>query len=101
MLVGLIFRETVKDKRSILSWRERGKDILPSHIGGVDVRPVTGTLSSVLGREEKAGDPTRTPSNVSSRPGMGFGRQAERAAGLKGMCLPTCSRANLSTDLRA
>lgn len=88
MLVGLIFRETVKDKRSILSWRERGKDVLPSHVRGVDIRPVTGTLSSVLSREEKASDdPSRAASNgSSSRSGMGFGRQGERGAGLRGTC---------------
>ncbi|KAI9571923.1 hypothetical protein HD554DRAFT_2168731 [Boletus coccyginus] len=87
MLVGLIFREKAKDKRSILSWRERGKDVLPSHVRGVDIRPVTGALSSVLSRDEKAGDPSRTPSDASSRSGMGFGRQGEKAAGLKGFVL--------------
>lgn len=88
MLVGLIFREKAKDKRSILSWRERGKDVLPSHVRGVDIRPVTGALSSVLSRDEKAGDPSRTPSDASSQSGMGFGRQGEKAAGLKGTCCP-------------
>jgi len=87
MLVGLIFREKVKDKRSILSWRERGRDVLPSHVRGVDVRPVTGALASVFSHEEKAGDPTRTPSDASSRSGFGFGRQGEKAAGLKGFIL--------------
>ncbi|KAF8547316.1 hypothetical protein OG21DRAFT_1517481 [Imleria badia] len=87
MLVGLIFREKAKDKRSILSWRERGKDVLPSHVRGVDVRPVTGTLSSALSREDKADDPTRTLSDASSRSGMGFGRQGEKSAALKGFLL--------------
>ncbi|KAF8547311.1 hypothetical protein OG21DRAFT_1517476, partial [Imleria badia] len=77
MLVGLIFREKAKDKRSILSWRERGKDVLPSHVRGVDVRPVT------------ADDPTCTLSDASSRSGMGFGRQGEKSAALKGMYAPT------------
>jgi len=87
MLVGLIFREKVKDKRSILSWRERGKDVLPSHVRGVDIRPVTGALSSAFSRDEKSDDPARTPSDASSRSGLGFGRQAEKAAGLKGFIL--------------
>jgi len=90
MLVGLIFREKAKAKRSILSWRERGKDVLPSHVRGVDIRPVTGALSSVFSRDEKGGDSSRTLSDASSRSGktgMGFGRQGEKAAGLKGMCV--------------
>jgi len=90
ILVGLIFRETVKDKRSILSWRERGKDVLPSHVPGIEgIRPiVTGTQSSVFSREEKPSSvPARTLSTASSRPGMGFGRQGEKAAGLRGFIL--------------
>ena len=96
MLVGLIFREKVKDKRSILSWRERSKDVLPSHVRGIDVRPVTGTLSSVLSREDKASDPTRTLSDASSRSGMGFGRQGEKSAALKGMYASTAPEASLN-----
>lgn len=99
MLVGLIFREKVKDKRSILSWRERGKDVLPSHVRGVDIRPVTGALSSAFSRDEKTDDPTRTPSDASSRSGLGFGRQAEKAAGLKGVCLPSAREQSLKRFL--
>ncbi|KAF9238681.1 hypothetical protein BU15DRAFT_88305 [Melanogaster broomeanus] len=87
ILVGLIFREKVKDKRSILSWRERGKDALPTHVRGVDIRPVTGAVSSMFSRDEKAGDPTRTPSDASSRAGLSFGRQGEKAAALKGFLI--------------
>lgn len=64
ILVGLIFREKVKDKRSILSWRERGKDVLPSHLRA------------------------RASSDTSSKPGMGFGRQGEKAAAMKGASVP-------------
>ncbi|KAF8440047.1 hypothetical protein L210DRAFT_3612525 [Boletus edulis BED1] len=88
ILVGLIFRESAKDKRSILSWRERGRDVLPSHARSVsDVRPVTGTLSSVSIREDKTGTSSGTLSDASSRSGLGFGRQGERAAALKGFYL--------------
>ncbi|KIJ60912.1 hypothetical protein HYDPIDRAFT_169949 [Hydnomerulius pinastri MD-312] len=79
ILVGLIFREKSKDKRSILSWRERGKDALPTHVRGVDVRPMTAAVSSMFSHDEKSGDPTR--------PGMGFGRQGEKAAALKGFLI--------------
>ncbi|KAN0079932.1 hypothetical protein V8E55_009498 [Tylopilus felleus] len=85
ILVGLIFRERSKDKRSILSWRERGRDVLPSHVRGADIQPVTGTLSSL--RAEKTGDTTLIGSDISSRSGMGFGRQGEKSATLKGFIL--------------
>ncbi|KAF9221716.1 hypothetical protein BS17DRAFT_784554 [Gyrodon lividus] len=87
ILAGLIFREKAKDKRSILSWRERGKDVLPTHVRGVDIRPVTGAVSSMFSHDEKNGHPTRAPSNASNRAGMGFGRQGEKGAALKGFLI--------------
>ncbi|KAF8841861.1 hypothetical protein BDN67DRAFT_1010256 [Paxillus ammoniavirescens] len=87
ILFGLIFREKAKDKRSILSWRERGKDVLPTHVRGVDVRPVTGAVSSVFSRGGKDGDLSQQPSDAPSRPGLGFGRQGEKAAMLKGFLI--------------
>lgn len=103
MLVGLIFREKVKDKRSILSWRERGKDALPTHVQGVDIRPVTGALSSVFtGSSEKSSDATRVGSSAapSGRPGMGFGRQAEKTAALRGACAwQRCNTPSLNGSL--
>jgi len=103
ILVGLIFRQKAKDKRSILSWRERRKDVLPTHVRGVDIRPVTGALSSMLNRsedKEKAFGPARAPSSASSQPGMGFGRQGEKVAALKGFILtkPAESVAKHSTS---
>jgi len=78
MLAGLIFRESAKSKRSITSWREHSKNVLPTHVAGVDIRPVAAAapsfVSSVFKNEEKS-EPTA---------GHGFGRQGERAAGLKG-----------------
>jgi len=85
ILFGLIFREKAKDKRSILSWRERGKDVLPTHVRGVDVRPVTGAVSAVFSRGGK--DLSQQPSDAPSRPGLGFGKQGEKAAVLKGFLL--------------
>lgn len=80
ILVGLMFREKVKDKRNILGWRERRKDVLPT------VAP--GGLTS-RDREDKGTVCTSpVPSHsASSRPGMGFGRQAEKAAEMKGFLL--------------
>lgn len=78
ILVGLIFREKAKDKRNILSWRERQKDILPTRaIGGFTVRDEKSTVCM---------SPSPSPSqSASSRAGLGFGRQAEKAAEMKGM----------------
>jgi len=91
MLVGLIFREKVKDKRSILSWRERGRDALPTHSTGVDMRSASGVLSPAFtgssGGRTGESSTLAGSSSGSGRPGMGFGRQGEKAAGLKGFIL--------------
>lgn len=86
MLVGLIWRESAKSKRSITSWREHAKGALPTHVAGVDVRPVmaAGPPSFVSnmwgGNDEK----NRASEAGSGKSGLGFGRQGEKAAGLKG-----------------
>lgn len=91
ILVGLIWRESAKSKRSITSWREHAKGALPTHVAGVDVRPAmaAGPPSFVSnmwgGNDEK----NRASEAGSGKSGLGFGRQGEKAAGLKGMCLQT------------
>lgn len=90
-LLGLIFRAGAKAKRSVTSWRDHAKASLPTHIGPINVQPAvnsvfspsgspsfisnlyTGTNSGSHGSDEK--------SNMSS---LGFGRQGEKAAALKG-----------------
>lgn len=62
MLFGLIFRASAKSKRSILSWREEKKSVLPHS-----------DISSLAG----------------SKIGYGFGRQGEKAAARNGY--PTIS----------
>jgi hypothetical protein len=86
ILIGLIWRESAKSKRSLTFWRDQGKSesVLPTHVGGVNVRPVMQSkppsfLSSVNGEEKQQGS-----ENGSSRAGFGFGRQGEKAAGLNG-----------------
>ncbi|KAJ7686767.1 hypothetical protein B0H17DRAFT_1169671 [Mycena rosella] len=79
ILAGLIFRESAKGKRSITSWRDHAKNALPTHVAGVDIRPVasagTSFVSSVFKGDEKAPD---------AKLGYGFGTAGEKAAGLKG-----------------
>ncbi|KAJ7175824.1 hypothetical protein C8R46DRAFT_1079642 [Mycena filopes] len=83
MLAGLIFRQSAKSKRSITSWREHAKNALPTHVAGVDIRPVAAAAPSVISRvfnNEK-----NTEENTEEdKPGFGFGLQGERTAGLKG-----------------
>ncbi|KAF7314247.1 hypothetical protein MKEN_00897200 [Mycena kentingensis (nom. inval.)] len=60
ILFGLIFRESAKSKRSVTSWREHAKQSLPTHVAGVDVRPVASAGASVVSgvfgaKEEKGG----------------------------------------------
>lgn len=79
ILVGLMFREKVKERRNILGWRERRKDVLPTVAPG-----------GFTSREKSIACTSPVPSNsASSRPGMGFGRQAEKAAEMKGFLLTT------------
>jgi len=62
VLVGLIFRESAKSKRSITSWREHAKSALPAY--NISKESVESTQDRFAG--------------------FGFGRQGEKAAGLKG-----------------
>ena len=88
VLIGLIFREGAKSKRSVTSWREHMKSAIPTHVGGIDIRPVMNMASSPPsfvsnmwpgsgGNDEK----------LSDKAGFGFGRQGEKAAGMKGFLI--------------
>jgi len=83
MLVGLIWREHAKSKRSLLSWREKNKNVLPTHVR-VDIQTESslGRTMSTRSENEKAEEEGRE-----SRAGLGFGRQGEKAAALKGFLL--------------
>ncbi|KAG6861801.1 hypothetical protein C0995_011681 [Termitomyces sp. Mi166 len=84
ILVGLIWRGSAKAKRSLTSWREQAKSVLPTNIGGVDARPAmstaTSAASSVVSNMFSGSDHATS----SSKAGFGFGRQGEKAAGLNG-----------------
>ncbi|KAJ7134591.1 hypothetical protein C8R44DRAFT_770898 [Mycena epipterygia] len=81
MLAGLIFRESAKSKRSITSWREHAKNTLPTHVAGVDIRPVVTAAPSYVSNVFKTEGPGEAGE---AKAGYGFGLQGERAAGLKG-----------------
>jgi hypothetical protein len=99
ILLGLIFRERGRERRSIFAWRERARDLLPPlSVAGVKVDPVDAAeRAAALVREkgwlsrqdtaassdaEKAGAGAGAPERAFS--GKGFGRQGERAAALGG-----------------
>ncbi|KAF8064056.1 hypothetical protein FPV67DRAFT_1782420 [Lyophyllum atratum] len=85
ILVGLIWRESAKTKRSVTSWREHAKSALPTHVAGVDVRPAMSVASSSVSNMWGGNDgKTRASEAGSGKSGFGFGRQGEKAAGLKG-----------------
>ena len=101
MLLGLIFRESAKRYRSITTWREGSKTVLPATI---EKRPMFLTSTPVISNpfsqpEHSFGGPqvtvvrhettaSETPSWTSTgKVGYGFGRQGEKAAGLKGFLL--------------
>ena len=99
VLVGLIFRESAKSKRSISSWREHGKSVLPTHVAGVDLKGpppfvsklYTGGTTSTNSMGSMSNESNNNNNNNTGAErtqdrfaGFGFGRQGEKAAGLKG-----------------
>jgi hypothetical protein len=103
MLVGLIFRAKGKPRRSITAWKERAKDVLPAPVLGgfekgmefsraVGVEPPR-FMSNVFDTHQQiprndTGDSGMSRSTTgTSRSGLGFGRQGEKAAELKGFIL--------------
>ncbi|KAG6820321.1 hypothetical protein H0H93_002170 [Arthromyces matolae] len=85
ILVGLIWRASAKSKRSLTEWREKAKSVLPTHVAGVDVRPamsVASSAPSVISSMFTGSDSgSHGSANKSS---LGFGRQGEKAAAMKG-----------------
>lgn len=77
ILLGLIFRERAKQRRSIMSWRAEAKGVLPAahDLRPQFLRPKSGFVASVFNR---GGD------NSNEKPGYGFGNTGEKKAGLKG-----------------
>ncbi|KAJ2915110.1 hypothetical protein MD484_g5290, partial [Candolleomyces efflorescens] len=114
VLLGLIFREGAKSKRSVTSWREHAKSALPTHVGPLDVRPMVNAGSQFMSSSQK-GTPFSSPfvsspatfvthmhtgstlmshgshpsedGKIPEKGGFGFGRQGEKAAAMKGFLI--------------
>lgn len=90
MFLGLIFRESAKEKRSITSWRAEAKGILPT---STDNRPVFTHASPAYVQRSFSVEKDRPDTaefgtwRSTEKAGYGFGRQGEKAAGLRGFIL--------------
>jgi len=93
ILVGLIFRESAKSKRSVTSWREHAKGVLPTRVAGIDIGPINFSGPPSFVSNLYTGGSVGGHSKSSSDGGddlkgkyaaFGFGRQGEKAAGLNG-----------------
>jgi len=98
MLLGLLFRESAKPKRSVTSWRAEAKGVLPT---SQDNRPVfvnNHNVASIFSSPSEKGfssphimrqDTTSSGGSWRSteKAGHGFGRQGEKTAALRGFIL--------------
>jgi len=103
MLIGLIFRAKAKPRRSITAWKERAKDVLPPPVlggfeKGMDFSRAVGVepprfMSNIfdtpnhIPRNDTGDSGVSRSTTGTSRSGLGFGRQGEKAAELKGFLL--------------
>jgi len=88
MFLGLLFREKAKGLRAISAWNDRNEDILsppgsvlPIHRTGSSAYPVSFKEYGL--RHSQSDDDHESPKST----GYGFGRQGEKAAGLKGFMI--------------
>lgn len=102
ILVGLIFREKVKIRRSFTAWKERAKDVLPPPVlggfeKGIEISRAVGVEpprfvnnffdTKQIPRNDTGESGMSRSTTTTSRTGLGFGRQGEKAAELKGFLL--------------
>lgn len=78
MMLGLIFRDTARSRRSITEWRTEAKGVLPSSkdLRPTFARPASSFVPSLF--------KTNNDSSSREKTGFGFGAQGEKTAGLKG-----------------
>ena len=82
IVLGLVFRESAKPKRSISAWRAEKNGVLPTTAPAPQSLSKLSFRDSLGGRKADAGE-----FGVRDKSTFGFGRQGEKQAGLKGECL--------------
>jgi len=92
ILLGLIFRASARSKRSITEWRAENNGVLPtSDTRPPFTRPSDNFVASVFNSNYEKGvsefGVRRNDTASSAAPSYGFGRQGEKAAGLKGFLI--------------
>lgn len=90
ILLGLVMRETVKSKRSIAEWQNNSKPILPIMTKDITKPVFVNTSPTFMSRKDTGASFARSNSTGSmddEKIGYGFGRQGEKAAGLRGFYL--------------
>lgn len=98
ILLGLIFRQHAKSKRSIFNWRNHAKSVLPTNVAGINVERAASAASAAhsfasthFGKEKGTGvdeeGRMQEPATEDRFAGFGFGRQGEKKAGLKGFLI--------------
>lgn len=81
ILIGLIFRAGAKSKRSITIWRDHKRGVLPSS------QPSSFAPASSAHTVHWEDGASVASGKMGGSAGMGFGRQGEKAAGLKGFLI--------------
>ena len=89
VLLGLLFREKAKYKRSLRDWRESNADVLPTV--GRSASRSSGPPPCAMGKgygysygEEKGVVGVYGAGNIGDKAGMGFGRQGQKFAAMQG-----------------
>jgi len=85
MFLGLVFRESAKEKRALASWRSDSKAALPTY--NPNLAGTASFLSSTYADDKGRHSDDFAGGSVAEKAGYGFGRQGEKAAGLKGFIL--------------
>jgi hypothetical protein len=96
ILLGLVFGVKAKQKRSIRAWRSNSDDVLPP-VGEkrpAFTRPDSSYVASFFKPSEKPEFGAAPAHGTTS--GLGFGKQGEKAAGLKGTYPSTSTRLELA-----
>ena len=99
MFLGLIFRASAKSKRSVTSWRNESRSVLPTRTGSSIMKMQSsfadGSSSTYFpnfgaGSKRDSSEHSGTyksPVLCDEKVGYGFGTRGEKAAGLKGFLL--------------